>query len=275
MCLIAYSSNGRALSNGVIKAGHKNNPDGIGIMSALGVRHFVGAGALKKFRRYLRAEVQERGVPYAVHFRWATHGDVNRENTHPFALPNNSGWLMHNGVIGQCTAPMSKAEADMSDTRRYIARHLTGYSGVHDDADCDRIGQDIGYGNKFCIMNADASFSLVNDFCGAWDGDVWYSNTYSLPGSLAYFLDGPADTSADNADPHGSAYALGSWRLGNDDGDDADDDLARALRSPSLYLNSDTYADDVAPMRHGESILDIGDYYRSLERLENRARVRQ
>ncbi len=38
--------------------------------------------------------------PYIAHFRYATKGKINRENTHPFECGNNSNeLLMHNGTL--------------------------------------------------------------------------------------------------------------------------------------------------------------------------------
>lgn len=176
MCLIAYVPSGGELADDVYRAAFADNSDGIGIMSRLGVVKFLGKKMLKRARRYVRLNLAPGQVPYAIHFRFATHGDVTLDNTHPFVLPDGQTQMMHNGIISWCGYDKSRSDTGI------FADLLDDYST--DGTYLADIATMIGFGNKLCLMNADGSFSLVNADAGLWDNGVWYSNTYSLPDRL-------------------------------------------------------------------------------------------
>ena len=105
MCVAAIISNPVSLA--YFQAMERANPHGAGVA-------WVENGELC-FRRGLKAEdiyaLQESGTlkfPYMAHFRWATHGDIVPELTHPFPLGPRASFgelsgttdrvLMHNGT---------------------------------------------------------------------------------------------------------------------------------------------------------------------------------
>lgn len=180
MCLIAYVPAGKILPQKNIEAAHLGNSDGIGVMSADGVEKFVGRKALKRAKRYIR-RLQDGNREYAVHFRYATHGDVTLANCHPHRLPNGNGYMMHNGILSDYS---KRATARYSDTALYAAIHTSpDASDVRTMISYwDKQGKTIG-GNKLCILLPTGNFLLVNDHMGEWIEGVWYSQTYSLPGS--------------------------------------------------------------------------------------------
>jgi predicted glutamine amidotransferase len=154
---------------------HRGNPDGIGVMSKMGVEKFVGRKALKRARRYIR-QLTNGNIEHAIHFRYATHGDVTRANCHPFTLPNGNGWLMHNGVLADY---IRFATNERSDTSFYAATHTQ--LAASDDPDNYWYAQSFMIGsNKLCVMLPDYSFKLVNESLGDWIDGIWYSQTYSL-----------------------------------------------------------------------------------------------
>lgn len=272
MCLIAYVPDGRELDADVYTSAFKDNSDGIGIMSRLGVVRFLGAKMLKKARRYVRVQLAPQGIEYAIHFRFATHGDVNIANTHPFALPDNKSYLMHNGVISWC------GYDDVRSDTGVFADLLDDYPGQVNEKYLKELGTIIGYGNKFCIMNADGSFSLVNADSGIWDKGIWYSNTYSLPARL------------DPWQAKGSSYELGTsgrsnvLSFGESESWLRKFDADNLKRTGSIYpASSLDFEDDVRltpvrdddgsnlhggcglPVPHGYRITSQEDYYASLE----------
>ena len=178
MCLIAYNPTGTMLDRAVIHTANEINSDGIGVMSAAGVVKFMGKRKGKKLRRYLQTVLVPQSLPYAVHFRYATHGAVNEDNCHPFAIPDGRGYLMHNGVISWCGY-----DAHKSDTAVFTSM-LDDFTHSRDIAMRNELAKLIGYGSKLCIMDSDYQFSLVNEDAGEWISGVWYSNTYSLPTSM-------------------------------------------------------------------------------------------
>lgn len=81
------------LPKGVAKTAARINPDGMGIiwLDTFEVSHHKSS-EFKKLNT-------ER--PFIAHFRYATVGEVSRDNTHPFRCGSNKNeWLMMNGTIG-------------------------------------------------------------------------------------------------------------------------------------------------------------------------------
>ena len=92
MCVIIIKQKGQQLPAEVAKTSSKLNPHGLGIiwMDTYEVTYHKS----KEYRLLLT----ER--PYIAHFRYATIGAVNRENTHPFVCgKNRNELLMMNGTI--------------------------------------------------------------------------------------------------------------------------------------------------------------------------------
>lgn len=177
MCLIAYAPKGQMIPRHVLSHAAFQNDDGIGIMSKLGVNKYLGKKMVKKARRYIETVLVPENIPYAIHFRWATHGDVNLDNTHPYKTPEGTHYVMHNGIISLTTAESSAAE---SDTAVYVRKYLAEM----DKFDPKRTGAHIGYSNKLVIMDKSGNFVVCNESQGDWIEGVWYSNTYSLPSSF-------------------------------------------------------------------------------------------
>jgi hypothetical protein len=130
-------------------------------------------------------------LPLILHFRWATHGEVNVENCHPFELKD--GALIHNGVIsGMGTSSYSKyytppkgkaceAECDdRSDTREFVEDYLADM-GVSELLSAKKlIEHTIGY-SKLVTIHHDGSVHIFNERSGHWRNGVWYSNDSYKP----------------------------------------------------------------------------------------------
>jgi hypothetical protein len=180
MCLIAYSPDGALIPRAVHDTARRDNPDGIGVMSASGVERFLGRKAGKRAWRHMR-RLSERGEPFGVHYRWATHGSVMLRNTHPFRSASGVH-VMHNGIIA-LTAP--DATAEESDTALFVRDWMQRAPDPKAGEDCagyyEHIGKLIGFGSKLLVMGESGAFRIVNEWAGLWEGGIWYSNEYSLP----------------------------------------------------------------------------------------------
>lgn len=178
MCLIACSPKGLMVDRSILAYAYNKNPDGIGIMSINGIEKYMGKKALKRARRYIETYLVPDNTPYAVHFRWATHGNVQMSNTHPYEAPTGNHWVMHNGIISLTTA---ESTAEESDTAVFVRKYMTDVPGFDEIEYFNKLARTIGYGNKLCIMDSNGKFMLVNDDAGTWIDGIWFSNTYSLP----------------------------------------------------------------------------------------------
>lgn len=178
MCLIAYSPKGKPIERSVLAYAHNQNNDGIGIMSALGIEKYLGRKALKRARRYIETYLVPKEIPFAIHFRWATHGEVGFANTHPYESPTGQHWVMHNGIIS-CTTQESSAKE--SDTAVFVRKYMQEIPAFDHATYFDDIERKIQWGNKLCIMDSNGTFKLCNEDAGVWIDGIWFSNTYSLP----------------------------------------------------------------------------------------------
>ena len=191
MCLIIYSKNGDPVDRTVFDYARTTNPDGIGVMSIDGVAKFLGRKHGKRAWRYL-SQLSGAGIPFAVHFRWRTHGDISRRNTPPYTVPGRDVHIMHNGILSQYAAKAGAATG-LSDTALFVeSEHMRAFPNLDAPArELSRWVDDtelhISYGNKLAILDLEAGgmFQLVNEDEGFWsaDGGIWYSNTYSVPDS--------------------------------------------------------------------------------------------
>ena len=92
MCVIIIKQKGKSLSKETIKTSARINPHGLGVVW---LDTFQVSYHLSKDYSVLFTE-----RPFIAHFRYATIGAINKDNTHPFRCGTNSNeWLMMNGTI--------------------------------------------------------------------------------------------------------------------------------------------------------------------------------
>jgi hypothetical protein len=207
MCLIVYSPAGTRIDYETFDCAQAVNPDGIGVMSELGVQKFLGLGAADEAWCHLQ-DLKEGGLPHGLHFRFATHGDVSVENCHPFCAPRSDALVMHNGII-RSTAVL--ATSSRSDTSLFVEKFMGAAPGPersHYDPYFKRISRLIGSANTLLVFHSNTGeFTICNEDVGLWVGDHWYSNSDCLPWNLP---------------PEGEP----SWLLGMNDSDWLPDQLS-------------------------------------------------
>ncbi len=92
MCVIIIKQKGKKVPQEVAKTSARINPHGLGVvwLDTFEVTYHKSAE--------YRVLFTER--PFIAHFRYATVGAINKENTHPFRCGDNKQeWLMMNGTI--------------------------------------------------------------------------------------------------------------------------------------------------------------------------------
>jgi hypothetical protein len=186
MCLIIHQPKGHTLSRSHLLDIGRRNGDGFGVMRA-------DRGTLHTFRDVLSDEDMiaayaeyAAGRECIIHWRQATHGQVNQSNAHPFPLGNSPIAMVHNGML-DVGCPI----ADMSDTWHYTKYVLEPIAKSNPNLLFDPHWQAvnagaIGRGNKVAILHADGRLAILNRSAGVEHAGRWYSNTYawSAPESL-------------------------------------------------------------------------------------------
>lgn len=180
MCLAIYQPAGKQIPESNLLEGFKNNPHGAGFM------YFDEDGQLKTFRSMdFKPFIDEyekqwalhgQDSPFAIHFRWATHGTTNIDNVHPFRMNENVA-VLHNGVL-----PCKIVDNKMSDTAAFVRDYLGNMPRNWQDNEFlfDMV-EEYCSGSKLVIMtnDPDAEYCayIVNESSGHWDEGVWYSNS--------------------------------------------------------------------------------------------------
>ena len=181
MCLIIYKPANATVPTALLTSAIKENPDGFGVMFAENGKLNVvkDVDSSKVFEPVFRHTDKE----LLIHLRWATHGKVSPENTHPFKVDTGL-WFMHNGVITIDT----KDDPTKSDTwwfnERVVkpSRHAVFEAGFEDFLKCPlpSLGfQGIGNNNRLVFLDSQGRIQIINRGTWIeWEG-LLLSNTYA------------------------------------------------------------------------------------------------
>lgn len=92
MCVIIIKDNNKMMDKDILKSSSRLNPHGLGVV-------WLDDYSVQYFKSY-NYKVLHTERPFIAHFRYATVGKVNKENTHPFICGDNTDeFLMMNGTI--------------------------------------------------------------------------------------------------------------------------------------------------------------------------------
>jgi hypothetical protein len=155
------------------------NSDGAGVAwyegGKLHIRKgFMSWGAFSEF--WHEEERDWDNVPALIHFRIATHGAKDEDNTHPFWVFPKTLAFAHNGMFFN----VPKDAGALSDTQLFnrhylkqLPRNFMNNSGIKlfiDDF--------IGKGNKLAFIDEVGDIHIFGEESGTWDDEgVWFSNT--------------------------------------------------------------------------------------------------
>ena len=185
MCIAIVKPQGKNISDSNFLSGFTANPDGVGFAYAHEGKLYVKKGyfdaqeALNAIR-----EVQEQydNPTMIIHGRYASHGDVNEDNCHPFNVSDTLA-VIHNGIMpSPYTALAYKSRGKYSDTHFYNERILKPLfkhepDFYKKDSTMLRLESHITQGNKLCFLDSEGFYSIANEQSGFWDTDgCWYSN---------------------------------------------------------------------------------------------------
>lgn len=115
-----------------------------------------------------------------LHFRLATTGETDLDNTHPLEILQNELYLMHNGTLDM----VSYRGGHRSDTRFLVEEYLTPAIPNLGTFTRERVITII----KSCVkrfvdpmvfLDGSGRLTILNPERGMKWGDLWLSNTYS------------------------------------------------------------------------------------------------
>lgn len=183
MCLMITKPSAVTIKREHLEKAFENNSHGAGFSVATG-------GRVKTFKPYWKFDEFYRDyivwelamTPILIHFRLATHGSRNKENTHPHQLCDRMS-MAHNGIITKC-----KCVGDESDTRAFIRENVKPLikidegrlpmGATHPAVTEDKLKEydDLIGASKLAFLNAAGMFFHVNKKAGHEHEGCWWSN---------------------------------------------------------------------------------------------------
>jgi Predicted glutamine amidotransferase len=175
MCIIIHRPTGAAtrLSRETLARCADKNPDGFGLMWAHGGKLMTARYLPKQRKDFIKRALllQSQDIPMCLHFRWATHGAIQKENTHPFVIEKGESALMHNGIL---SIPCVKG---WSDTRTFAYEVVRGLPAGWEQMPTIRwMMEQATLGSKVAIMYASGEVTILHRKAGIVEGGIWYSN---------------------------------------------------------------------------------------------------
>lgn len=200
MCIAAYKPENMVLSEETLRNCWDGNPDGAGFMYAEEGKIVIVKG-LMTFKDFMEAYEPHKLKQCALHFRIATHGNVDKENTHPFRVSETLG-LVHNGIINNIACDINK---DMSDTWHFTEKIMKPFEQHWQSPAYKALVESfIGY-SKLILLDGEGNFSIYGEKHGTWDCQCWFSNTSYKVKKTVYV---PPKTT-------GNAWSRKAWQLGD------------------------------------------------------------
>lgn len=121
MCLITYSECVKHILDLPLDTIWKANSHGAGIITYQGNKLQASKGYMTLETLERRLEHVPKKTPIAIHFRLATHGNINEYNTHPFKV-GNIAYLMHNGILAGLGTSGTKGKSDSAHLARILSK---------------------------------------------------------------------------------------------------------------------------------------------------------
>jgi hypothetical protein len=180
MCVAIVKPRNKGIKKRHLKACYDGNPHGCGFAYAhKGTVEIVkGVWNWEEFWAKYK-ELSHHSL--LIHFRWATSGDKDDDNCHPWTMQQGKYALIHNGVLS-----IKRSYKSLSDTGNWVKLVMEPMlaSGVpfNDPAFVFLVEEAIGSFNKFAVMDGKGQVCIYNEQQGEWHRGVWFSNDgYKTP----------------------------------------------------------------------------------------------
>jgi predicted glutamine amidotransferase len=181
MCIIISLPVGSSVKNSVLSHAWKSNPDGAGYMFVENIDTSPVVKVVKGFFKYNsflssfeQHRIENPNSNFVIHFRYATHGSIKKNNCHPFWVVENELCMTHNGTINV------PREGDITDSQ--VVANLIGtlYKDnitIEVPAIQTLLTAFVGT-SKLVFLDKNNKVTIINEKLGDVVDGVWYSNTY-------------------------------------------------------------------------------------------------
>lgn len=175
MCVIIHKPSDVDINEHVLKACWDENKDGAGIMYALNDELRIIKG-LMKFKHLMSFYKKLKHLELLIHFRYATHGMINKEMTHPFKINDNLAF-MHNGIIHLDSMESSLDVSDSYVFNESILKKLP-VNFINNEAIIDLISYRINRSVLVFMDNKGIIKKINNNLKYIIFDGCWFSNPY-------------------------------------------------------------------------------------------------
>jgi predicted glutamine amidotransferase len=194
MCVIIHQPKNTHLDKETAERAWKKNPDGGGFAfinddNEIELKKFMAFGEFWSAFEQARSTFTKRD--FLVHFRIATHGDVNLANVHPFWVhggqDNYNTVMAHNGIIHT----MPDYKDGRSDTRVFVDEVLTALPAWWlDHEHLPAMVEDYVGWSKLAFLTVEPTLQenvyILNKKSGVEHEGMWFSNKTPLPVPKSY-----------------------------------------------------------------------------------------
>ena len=126
---------------------------------------------LMEYDEFLSAYAPHADKNAVLHFRIATHGGVNAENTHPFIVHDNLA-MVHNGIISS----VEITDNSKSDTWHFTEMFLKKYHDHWKDVEFQTLVESYIGHSKLILMDNTGEVKIYKEKLGNWNSECWFSN---------------------------------------------------------------------------------------------------
>lgn len=181
MCIAIVKTKGGTITDEQLKNCFNRNKDGAGFAYPKDGEVVIEKGFFKFddfLKRYRKVE-KKCNSNMLIHFRISTAGLIDKMNCHPHRI-NDKLVMIHNGILHIDVPKNSKVSDTVLYCKRYLKQLPKGFT--HNDVIMEFMAEHIGSYNKFCFLDSNGDYKIVNEDAGKWVDGVWYSNdSYKAP----------------------------------------------------------------------------------------------
>lgn len=156
MCIIIYKEPGLIIDDETLRQAWSANPHGAGFAYYDPEKGWIARKGFLKLKEFMHAYRPFGDQEAVLHFRIATHGAINAENTHPF-MRDDGLTLFHNGILSQFG---SREVSDTGDFFKNCMSHLPLNSCRHELL--EELAESSG--SKFVLLEEDHNITLAGHF---------------------------------------------------------------------------------------------------------------
>jgi len=162
MCLAILKPENQKVDEFHMQTAFDNNDDGAGFAYVEKGKVVIEKGFMT-FKPFWEALVPHMDKPMLIHFRWATHGLVDKDNCHPFKVAPDLA-MIHNGII----SGIEGVDALTSDTNAFV-KHYVGPMNrgnpriIYSEYGKLVLEKLIGSGSKLVFLNKKGKAVIINE----------------------------------------------------------------------------------------------------------------